>query len=139
MAALGRELRHLQPLVEMGNRLDKYEHELAETREVVDSCDPWRAQGEKAETSRVEKSIAALLDQINPALIPHDPLDDRPAIVEIRGGTGADEGAISPADPYSMYTRFAEGRRWRIEVISQSDGTLGGMKESIFKVKGEGT
>src|SRR5207302_3683385 len=138
MAALGRELRHLQPLVEMGNRLEKYEHELAETRELVDSDDPEMAQEAKAEAARLESSIDALLEQIKPALIPHDPLDDRPAIVEIRGGTGGDEAAIFAADLYRMYTRFAEGRRWRIEMISQSDGTLGGMKEAIFKIKGGG-
>src|SRR5689334_1443099 len=138
MAALGREHRHLLPLVEMGNRLEKYEHELAETRELVDSEDPEMAQEAKAETLRLEKSIDALLEQIKPALIPHDPLDDRPAIVEIRGGTGGDEAALFAADLYRMYTRFAEGRRWRIEIISQSDGTLGGIKEAIFKIKGEG-
>src|SRR5438876_9929979 len=96
------------------------------------------AQEAKAEAARLEKSIAALHEEIKPALIPHDPLDDRPAIVEIRGGTGGDEAAIFAADLFRMYTRFAEGRRWRIEMISQSDGTLGGMKEAIFKVKGEG-
>ena len=138
MAALGREHRHLTPLVEMGNRLEKYEHELAETRELVDSEDPEMAQEAEEEAARLEKSIDELLEQIKPALVPHDPLDDRPAIVEIRGGTGGDEAALFAADLYRMYTRFAEGRRWRIEIISQSDGTLGGMKEAIFKIKGDG-
>jgi peptide chain release factor 1 len=138
MATLGRELRHLQPLVEMASKLQRNEQELAETRELLDSEDPEMATEAASEISKLEKSIAGLLDAIKPALIPHDPLDDRPAIVEIRGGTGGDEAAIFAADLYRMYTRFAEGRRWRIEVISQSDGTLGGMKEAIFKVKGEG-
>jgi peptide chain release factor 1 len=138
MSALGRELRHLQPLVQMGVKLERYEQELAETRELIDSDDADMAQEAKAEEERLEKSIEMLLEEIKPALIPHDPLDDRPAIVEIRGGAGGDEAAIFAADLYRMYTRFAEGRRWRIEVISQSDGTLGGVKEAIFKVKGEG-
>jgi peptide chain release factor 1 len=138
MAALGREHRHLQPLVEMNAKLQKYEQELAETRELLASEDPDMAQEAGAEEARLEASIDALLEEIKPALIPHDPLDDRPAIVEIRGGAGGDEAAIFAADLYRMYTRFAEGRRWRVEVISQSDGTLGGMKEAIFKVKGEG-
>jgi peptide chain release factor 1 len=138
MAALGRELRHLQPLVEMGNKLQRNEQELAETRELADSDDPEMAEEAKAEAARLEKSIDLLLERIKPALIPHDPLDDRPAIVEIRGGAGGDEAAIFAADLYRMYTRFAEGRRWRVEVISQSAGTLGGVKEAIFKVKGEG-
>jgi peptide chain release factor 1 len=138
MATLGRELRHLQPLVEMATKLQRNEQELAETRELLDSEDPEMATEAASEITKLEKSIAGLLEAIKPALIPHDPLDDRPAIVEIRGGTGGDEAAIFAADLYRMYTRFAEGRRWRIEVISHSDGTLGGMKEAIFKVKGEG-
>jgi peptide chain release factor 1 len=138
MAALGREHRHLLPLVEMGNKLEKHEHELAETRELIDSDDPEMAQEAKAEATRLESSIDELLERIKPALIPHDPLDDRPAIVEIRGGTGGDEAALFAADLYRMYTRFAEGRGWRIEIISQSDGTLGGIKEAIFKIKGGG-
>ncbi|HEY3745851.1 MAG TPA: peptide chain release factor 1 [Gemmatimonadaceae bacterium] len=138
MATLGRELRHLQPLVEMATKLQRNEQELAETRELLDSEDPEMATEAASEITKLENSISGLLEAIKPALIPHDPLDDRPAIVEIRGGTGGDEAAIFAADLYRMYTRFAEGRRWRIEVISQSDGTLGGMKEAIFKVKGEG-
>jgi peptide chain release factor 1 len=138
MAALGRELRHLQPLVQMGTRLERFEQELAETRELIDSDDADMAQEATAEEARLQTSIETLLEKIKPALIPHDPLDDRPAIVEIRGGAGGDEAAIFAADLYRMYTRFAEGRRWRVEVISQSDGTLGGVKEAIFKVKGEG-
>lgn len=138
MAALGREHRHLEPLVEMGARLQRYEQELPETRELLRSDDPDMAQEAAAEEARLVKSIDAVLAEIKPALIPHDPLDDRPAIVEIRSGAGGDEAAIFAADLYRMYTRFAEGRRWRIEVISQSDGTLGGVKEAIFKVKGEG-
>lgn len=138
MAALGREHRHLQPLAEMGAKLQRYEQELAETRELIDSDDTDMAQEATAEEARLQKSIDELLGEIKPALIPHDPLDDRPAIVEIRGGAGGDEAAIFAADLYRMYTRFAEGRRWRVEVISQSDGTLGGVKEAIFKVKGEG-
>src|SRR5437588_10377333 len=108
MAALGREHRHLQPLVEMGHKLERYEHELAETRELVDSDDPEMAQEAKAETARLQKSIDALIEQIKPALIPHDPLDDRPAIIEIRGGTGGDEAALFAADLYRMYTRLPE-------------------------------
>ena len=122
----------------MGARVQRYEQELAETRELLRSDDPEMVTEASAEEARLESAMEALLAEIKPALIPHDPLDDRPAIVEIRGGAGGDEAAIFAADLYRMYTRFAEGRRWRVEVISQSDGTLGGMKEAIFKVKGDG-
>ena len=138
MAALGREHRHLAALVEMAHQLDKYEGDLAQARELLASDDAEMAAEAKAEQASLEIAIAALEAKIRPALIPHDPLDDRPAIVEIRGGTGGDEAAIFAADLYRMYTRYAETKGWRVEVISQSAGTLGGVKEAIFKVKGEG-
>ena len=122
----------------MGTQVQRIEQELAETRELLRSDDPDMAAEATAEEERLENALESLLEEIKPALIPHDPLDDRPAIVEIRGGAGGDEAAIFAADLYRMYTRFAEGRRWRVEIISQSDGTLGGMKEAIFKVKGDG-
>ena len=138
MGALGRELRHLTPLVEMGNKLKKYDDELAEVRELVLSDDPEMAAVAGEELTRLERDIADLEKRIKPALIPHDPLDDRPAIVEIRGGTGGDEAAIFAADLFRLYTRFAERRGWKVEVMSMSEGALDGIKEAIFKVKGEG-
>ena len=138
MTSLGRELRHLQPLVEMAAQLEKNENELAQVRELVLVDDPEMAEVAKAEITRLDSDIADLEARIKPALIPHDPLDDRPAIVEIRAGTGGDEAAIFAADLFRMYSRFAERRGWRVEMISYSEGTLGGVKEAIFKVKGEG-
>jgi peptide chain release factor 1 len=138
MTALGRELRHLTPLVEMAGLLKKYEDELADAHELVSVDDPEMAAEARAEEDRLKASIDELEEKIKPALIPHDPLDDRPAIVEIRAGTGGDEAAIFAADLFRMYTRFAERRGWRVEMISYSEGTLGGAKEAVFKVKGEG-
>ena len=138
MTALGREHRHLAPVVEMAGLLHKYEDELADVHELVSVDDPEMAAEARAEESRLKASIAELEERIKPALIPHDPLDDRPAIVEIRAGTGGDEAAIFAADLFRMYSRFAEKRGWRVEMISYSEGTLGGVKEAIFKVKGEG-
>ena len=138
MTALGREHRHLGHLVELAAQLRKFESELADVRELVLADDPEMAAEAHAEKARLETSIAAVEEEIKPALIPHDPLDDRPAIVEIRAGTGGDEAAIFAADLYRMYTRFAEARGWRIETIAHSEATLGGVKEAIFKVKGDG-
>jgi peptide chain release factor 1 len=138
MAALGRELRHLTPLVEMGNTLEKYESELAEVRELAALDDLEMAAVAREEQSHLEAAIDDLEKRIKPALIPHDPLDDRPAIVEIRGGTGGDEAAIFAADLFRLYTRFAERRGWKVEVMSMSEGALDGIKEAVFKVKGDG-
>lgn len=138
MTALGREHRHLSPVVEMAGLLQKYDTELAEVAELVLVDDPEMAAEARAEETRLQTSISELEQRIKPALIPKDPLDDRPAIVEIRAGTGGDEAAIFAADLFRMYSRFAEKRGWRIEMISYSEGTLGGVKEAVFKVKGEG-
>jgi peptide chain release factor 1 len=69
--------------------------------------------------------------------VPRDPLDDRPAIFEIRAGTGGDEAALFAADLVRMYTRYAERQGWKVELLQRSEGTLGGIKEAIFKVKGD--
>jgi peptide chain release factor 1 len=128
----------LAPVKELATQLRKYESELAQTRELVVVDDPEMAAEARAEEELLVARIATLEAELTPLLLPRDPLDDRPAIVEIRAGTGGDEAALFAADLYRMYTRYAEHRRWRIETISHSDGTLGGLKEAIFKVDGDG-
>jgi peptide chain release factor 1 len=122
----------------MAARLEKQQNELAEARELVVSGDAEMAAEARDEMARLEQSIAVLEEQIKPLLIPHDPLDERNAIVEIRAGTGGDEAALFAADLFRMYTRFIERRRWKIELLSHSAGTLGGIKEAIFKVPANG-
>ena len=123
----------------LGTVLSKDENELAEARELVSVVDdPDMAAEAGAEVGRLEAHIADLQAQLTVALVPHDPLDDRPAIIEIRAGTGGDEAALFAADLYRMYTRFIERRGWRQELVSFSDGTLGGVKEAVFKVNGDG-
>jgi len=121
----------------MAGRLQKYENELADVRELVSADDPDMAAEARQEQARLESAIATLEEELKPALIPRDPLDDRPAIVEIRAGTGGDEAALFAADLYRMYSRFADHRGWRREVISYSEGALGGIKEVIFKLVGD--
>jgi peptide chain release factor 1 len=123
---------------ELATHLRKFESELAQTRELVSVDDPEMAAEARAEEERLTARIAHLEAELTPLLLPRDPLDDRPAIVEIRAGTGGDEAALFAADLYRMYTRYAEHRHWRIETISHSDGALGGLKEAIFKVEGDG-
>lgn len=135
---MGREHRRLQPIVELAAQLDKSENELAEARELVSVDDPEMSAEATHEVARLEATIADLEARLKPALLPHDPLDDRNAIIEIRAGTGGDEAALFAADLYRMYTRFIERAGWKRESISHSDGTLGGVKEAIFKVSGDG-
>jgi peptide chain release factor 1 len=138
VAELGREHRRLQPVIELAAQLEKSENELADARELVLVDDPEMAAEAAHEVEQLEASIADLEARLKPALLPHDPLDDRNAIIEIRAGTGGDEAALFAADLYRMYTRFVERAGWRRETISHSEGALGGVKEAIFKVSGDG-
>ncbi len=139
VAELGREHRRLQPVIELAAQLEKSENELADARELVSIDDAEMAAEATAEVTRLESAIADLEARLKPALLPHDPLDDRNAIVEIRAGTGGDEAALFAADLFRMYSRFIERQPgWRREMISLSEGTLGGVKEVVFKVSGDG-
>jgi peptide chain release factor 1 len=90
------------------------------------------------EVEQLEAGLADLELRLRPLLVPHDPLDDRDAIVEIRAGTGGDEAALFASDLLRMYERYIDQRGWRLEMISRSEGVLGGIKEAVFKVRGEG-
>jgi len=138
LAALGREHHRLAAVVAHAARLDKARQELTDARELALSEDAELAAEARGEVTRLEAESEALEQALLPLLIPRDPLDDRPAIIEIRAGTGGDEAGLFAADLVRMYTRCIERRGWRIEPISLSDGTLGGIKESIFKVDGDG-
>jgi peptide chain release factor 1 len=125
-------------VVELAAQLSKSENELAQARELVSIDDPELAAEARAEVARTESRIDELQDALLRALLPRDPLEDRNAIVELRAGTGGDEAALFAADLYRMYTRFCERQGWRVETMSYSDGTLGGIREVIFKVSGSG-
>jgi peptide chain release factor 1 len=138
LAALGREHHRLSAVVALSDRVRSTENELASVRELVSIDDPEMAAEARAELGRLEAALEQMEREMKPLLIPPDPLDDRPAIVEIRAGTGGDEAALFAADLYRMYTRFIERKGWRIEMMSYSDGSLGGLKEAVFKVVGSG-
>jgi peptide chain release factor 1 len=122
----------------MAKRLEKLENELADTRELVLADDPDLAAEARAEQERLEATVGQLEQELKPLLIPHDPLDERPAIVEIRAGTGGDEAGLFARDLFRMYTRFLDRRGWRYEILSLSEGERGALKEVVFKVPNEG-
>ena len=137
MASLGREHQRLGQVVERARLLERMDSELAQARELLSFDDPEIVTEAKREVASLEAAIVKAEDELKPLLLPPDPLHDRNAIFEIRAGTGGDEAAIFAADLYRMYTRYIERHGgWRIEMISMSDATLGGIKEAIFKVSG---
>jgi peptide chain release factor 1 len=126
----------LIPVVELATQVHRSEDELAQVRELVSVDDPEMAAEARAELERLQTGIADLETRLLPLLVPRDPLDERNCIVEIRAGAGGDEAALFAADLHRMYTRYCERQGWRLETMSLSDATLGGIKEVIFKVLG---
>jgi peptide chain release factor 1 len=91
-----------------------------------------------SERPQLEEKRAALEREIKLALLPKDAMDDRNVILEIRAGTGGDEAALFAGDLFRMYERYAANRGWKVEVISASEGTMGGFKEIIAEIRGRG-
>ena len=112
---------------------------LDDTRSLLnDSPDSDMVALAKDEIQSLEAKRETLLEDIKQALLPKDPADKKDVIVEIRAGTGGDEAGLFAAELYRMYTRYAETKGWKVEVITSSPGTLGGFKEMIFEVRGKG-
>ena len=134
--ALSQEYSRLQPVASGLHDYDQAGRELA-------AAEAMRADPEMAELAEDEISAQALRrDQLEHALhlllIPADPHDQANLYLEIRAGTGGDEAAIFAGDLFRMYARYAEGQRWRVEIVSASQGEHGGFKEVVARVEGAG-
>ena len=133
---LGREYSRLDAIRQTHQKVERLETELAQAREVLADKDPEMSQLARTDVERLRPELERLETQLAELLTPADPFDDRDAIVEIRAGTGGDEAALFAAELFRMYTRFFERRGWKVEILDLADGTLGGLKEAIFAVRG---
>ena len=133
---LAREQAEAADVVGRYRRHQQREADLAAAREML--ADPEMAEMAKEEIASAEADMARLDGELQAALIPRDPDDARNAFVEIRAGTGGDESALFAGDLARMYTRWFERQGWRVEVMGQSDSELGGYKEIVFRVEGDG-
>jgi peptide chain release factor 1 len=133
---LGREHAKLEAIRQTADKLARLVSETEQAREILQEKDPELSQLARTDLERLKPEVQALEAQLADLLTPADPLDDRDAIVEIRAGTGGDEAALFAADLFRMYTRFAEARRWKVDILSVSEGTLDGIKEAIFAARG---
>ncbi|MDP9347880.1 MAG: peptide chain release factor 1 [Gemmatimonadota bacterium] len=133
---LSREHAHLSEIVETAARLRRARQELADVRALLEESDAEMCAMAEAEAEALAPEVERLEEKLKLLLIPRDPLDDRDAVVEIRAGTGGDEAALFAGDLLRMYQRFAESRGWRVELVSLSEGTAGGVKEAVFVARG---
>jgi peptide chain release factor 1 len=137
MREVSREHSRLQAIVEAAARLRRTREELDGARAMVEEGgDEELLSMARAEAEQLAAEAERQEDEVRELLTPRDPLDDRDAVVEIRAGTGGDEAALFAGDLFRMYSRYADQRGWKLEVVSLSEGTAGGYKEVIFVVRG---
>jgi peptide chain release factor 1 len=139
LGALAKERSQLEEVVTLHREFQKIERALADAKSLVDAGgDAELVQLAREEISELDDQYAALEERLKRALLPKDPRDERDVIVEIRAGTGGDEAGLFAADLYRMYSRYADDRKWKTEVVSASESGVGGFKEIVFEVHGDG-
>ena len=133
-----REHRRLSPIVEKSHQFIKITNQIDDDINILNSDDKDLKEIAKAEIEDLQTSLEKLEKELKVLLLPHDPTDDKNTIIEIRAGTGGDEAALFAADLYRMYTRFAERNSWKYSVMESNAIGIGGFKEIIFSVEGDG-
>ena len=137
--ALNRSHKEMKAIVEKGDEYAQCINHLKEAKEIlVNEKDEELKEMARGEIAPLEERIEQLENDIRFLMVPSDPEDVRHAIMEIRAGTGGDEASIFAGDLFRMYTRYCEGRGWKIEVVDFNEGTTGGYKEIVFNVLAEG-
>lgn len=137
---LGREKAKLQEPVAALREYRNLEEQIASTREMLDES---RGDAEmhaliREEMGALETRKGAVEERLQDILRPKDPNDERDVVVEIRAGTGGEEAGLFAADLFRMYTRYAESKRWKIEVLNTNETGIGGIREVVFEVIGKG-
>jgi len=135
---LAKELGRLRPLLDAGGRYRRLVTDLDGARALLAEDDEELRQEAREEIARAEPELAAVERRIRLLLVPPDPNDERDVILEIRSGAGGDEASLFAGDLYRMYCRYAERRGWKVEALSFSESSTGGVKEVIATVSGAG-
>ncbi|MCB1235530.1 MAG: peptide chain release factor 1 [Verrucomicrobiae bacterium] len=136
-AEINREYNRTRALLGTWEKLEKTRAQLNDNEEIVRSGDEELIAIAEEEMPLLTRAMTDLELEIQYALLPHDPTEDRDAIVEIRAGTGGDEASLFAGDLMRMYQRYVEQRGWKLEPIDASVSEVGGYKEVVFKVSGE--
>lgn len=135
---LGRQYKQLEKIMEVYKRYKTALDNIEEAREIIrEGGDAEMVEMARMQLEESEPQIEPLEEEVKYLLIPRDPEDSKNAMVELRGGTGGDEAAIFAGDLYRMYSKYAESKGWRLEVMDFNEGTSGGYKEMIFKLSGD--
>jgi peptide chain release factor 1 len=138
LRALGKEHSDLRPTVDAWRRYKQAADDLEQAKEMLSGSSGAERDYLEEEIATQSEARDRLAEEIAAALVPKDPNDDKDVIVEIRAGAGGDEAGLFAADLYRMYSRYAEQKRWKTEVLSSNETGVNGFKEITFAVKGKG-
>ena len=127
----------LRDVVELFRRHRSLTQELEENKQLLHDSDPDIKAMAQEEIAAAEAELPELEHKIKVLLLPKDPLDEKNTILEIRAGTGGEEAALFAADLFRMYTRYAEIKGWKVEIMSESPSDSGGYKEIICLISGD--
>ena len=136
---LMKEQNDLTPIVEAYNEYKECKQAIEDSLEMLEEeSDEEMRELAKEELNESKNRIEELEKEMKILLLPKDPNDEKNVIVEIRAGAGGDEAALFAAEIYRMYVHYAEGRRWKVEMISLNENGIGGFKECVFMISGQG-
>ncbi len=135
-----KELSELEPIVKKFQEYQQVKKIIAESKELLNesSSDEELRELAKLELSEMEDKVEPLEEELKVLLLPKDPNDEKNVILEIRAGTGGDEAALFGADLFRMYSRYAERRGWKTELMEMNETGIGGIKEAVLLIKGKG-
>lgn len=138
LVRLAKARANLEPVVETYGKWKQVTAELAEARDILENeKDPDLRELASEEVAPLEKRLEKLSEELKVMLLPKDPNDERNTIVEIRAGAGGEEAALFAANLFRMYTKYAESRKWKVEIMNTHDTGIGGIKEITFTVSGD--
>ncbi len=135
---VGSEFKHLRSVAELARPYLELWDGRVEAQELLDGGDDEMKELAELEIAEAEAKLPEMEAELELLLVPKDPDDDRDLILEIRAGTGGDEAGLFAGDLYRMYQRYAERQSWKMEVMSSTEGAVGGLKEVILALRGEG-
>lgn len=135
-----KEMGEMEPIVGKYREYKKAREDMAATEEILgeSGLDEEMKEMAREELSELRESCERLTEELKIALLPKDPNDEKNVILEVRAGTGGEEAALFGADLLRMYTRYAERRGWKTEIMDMNDTGIGGIKEAVVMIKGRG-
>jgi peptide chain release factor 1 len=138
MTKVAKERASLEALIQAAAELRGVEKQIADDEDLTRAGDPEMAALANAELPELRGRQEALASRVHTLLLPKDPLDEKNVVLEIRAGTGGEEAALFAGEIFRMYQKFAERNRWKVEILSSSPAEMGGLKEIVAAIEGEG-